>query len=260
MCVGRDDQTVVDRFFSENTNPGDLLISFWATAVGVVAAIIFLSFPGLDLWVAQFFYIPDVGFGLAQYHWADNFSDFIRMLAIAIGVVLILLIGWRFVDERAGRWLASKRVLVFLLVALVFGPGLTVNTLLKDNWGRARPRQIEMFGGTATFSPPVVIADQCERNCSFVAGDPSVGFYFVAFGLAFARYRKQLIRTGLFLGALFGLMRIAQGAHFFSDVIFSGVATCLVAGLAYHIIVTRSPEGSGKAHSFVSAFSPKRLD
>lgn len=234
------------------------MICFWASAVGVIASIIFLSYPELDLLVAEQFFQPGAGFVLNQYPWTDIFSDVIRWAAIAIGVVLLVLLAWTLAGLAGARQLPQARTLVFLFAVLVVGPGLTVNTLLKDNWGRARPKQVEMFGGEGTFSPPLVIADQCGRNCSFVAGDPSVGFYFVAFGLAFGAIRRRMIVAGLTMGALFGLMRIGQGAHFLSDVIFSGVVTCLVAGLIYHFLIARRQPGFGGRIGLKAAFSPTR--
>ena len=60
-----------------------------------------------------------------------------------------------------------------MIHAFCFGPGLVVNGVLKAFWGRARPSQILEFGGAAQFTPPVQIADQCARNCSFVSGEAS---------------------------------------------------------------------------------------
>ena len=42
---------------------------------------------------------------------------------------------------------------LFLFLGLLVGPGLVVNGILKDHWGRARPAEIIEFGGTAHFSP-----------------------------------------------------------------------------------------------------------
>jgi len=117
-----------------------------------------------------------------------------------------------------------------LLVVLAIGPGLVVNGILKEHWGRARPRDVTEFGGDRRFTPAFVISDQCERNCSFTAGHPSAGFALAALGYAYASRRKrwQVIAAATGFGLIVGLARVAAGGHFLSDVLFSGV---IVIGL-----------------------------
>ena len=118
----------------------------------------------------------------------------------------------------------SKSAWLFLFVGLLVLPGLLANTILKDHWGRARPVQVEEFGGTAKFSPPAIIAGQCDKNCSFVAGDPSFAFYLCAFAYVVRRkYSRMVFLGGVMAGAVVGVARMAAGGHFFSDVVFSGV-------------------------------------
>ena len=71
------------------------------------------------------------------------------------------------------------------------GPGLVVNGILKEHWGRARPRDVTQFGGDRRFTPALVIADQCERNCSFSAGHPSAGFALAALAYASISRRRR---------------------------------------------------------------------
>src|SRR6202007_2501046 len=110
------------------------------------------------------------------------------------------------------------------------GPGLVTNAILKDHWGRARPTQITEFGGTKAFTPALVPARQCERNCSFVAGHPALGFYLVSFGFLVPPPRRRVVEAiAIATGALFGAARIAQGGHFLSDVVFSGLVVYAVS-------------------------------
>ena len=121
----------------------------------------------------------------------------------------------------------------FLLIALIVGPGLMVNAVLKENWGRARPDDITAFGGGRTFTAALQPSDQCTHNCSFVAGDPSMGFYLQAFAYVRRRRQRAWLAGGLAAGGLIGLFRIALGAHFLSDVIFSGVVVMLSTAASY---------------------------
>ncbi len=193
----------------------------WFVAAFVVLCGGLVLFPRIDLWAAAQFYEPARGFALAD--WAPfrilhAASPWIVGLAVAAGAVLLAM---------PGRWRAG----MVLLLALAIGPGLIVNTLFKDHWGRARPSQITVFAGEKRFTPAFVPSDQCISNCSFPAGDPAVGFFLVSAGLlARPPWRRRAVLGALALGAAMGVARMAQGAHFLSDVASSGF---LVAGTSW---------------------------
>src|SRR5260221_2767865 len=115
------------------------------------------------------------------------------------------------------------RGLAFVVLALLLGPGLLANVVLKDNWGRARPSHLVEFGGKSTFSPPLLLSDQCDHNCAFVAGDAAAGFFLLSFALLARRRRALAIAGALGVGAALGVVRIIQGGHFLSDVVFAGL-------------------------------------
>jgi lipid A 4'-phosphatase len=120
---------------------------------------------------------------------------------------------------------AMPRIALYLLLALGVGPGLIVNVALKDHWGRARPSQIATFGGDKHFTPALQPTDQCDHNCSFSAGHAAMGFYLVSFAflLRDPKRRRRTEAAALAFGAAAGLARMAQGGHFLSDVVFSGL-------------------------------------
>ncbi len=204
----------------------------------VLAAALFLLFPGIDLWAAQLFYRADGGFYLgnawpvsAIYAGVPYLTD-----AVVVGVAALYLLSLRWGRPVAG---VDGRVAAYLLLALALGPGLVVNTVLKDHWGRARPSQIEAFGGTRQFTPAPLPAAQCARNCSFPAGHPAIGFYLVSFALLIRerRRRRAAIGAAVAAGALMGLARMAQGGHFLSDVVFSGLIVTGIALLLHRAII-----------------------
>jgi membrane-associated phospholipid phosphatase len=131
------------------------------------------------------------------------------------------------------------RAAAFLLLSLALGPGLLVNAVLKDHWGRARPAQVEEFGGHQRFTPVLVPADQCARNCSFPAGHPAIGFYLVSFAFLVRDPRQRRLAQGAAIaaGALIGVARMAQGGHFLSDVVFSGLLVYATSWLLYRAII-----------------------
>jgi lipid A 4'-phosphatase len=195
------------------------------SALALAAAALFALAPGLDLWASGLFYRAGAGgFFLADWGPVRFLYDVVPWVTQGVLLLSVAALAWRRLRGTALLGLDGRRV-AFLLAALALGPGLLANTVLKDNWGRARPSQIVEFGGTRSFTPPLIPADQCERNCSFVAGHAAMGFYFVAFAFLVrdARRRWQAEAAALGFGALVGLVRIVQGGHFLSDVIWAGI-------------------------------------
>lgn len=194
--------------------------------------------PWLDPWASGLFYRPGAGFFLGDWPpFRIVHEDLSYAVAAFVLAVLALLVA-SLVRRRAVLGL-DRKAAIFLLLSLALGPGLIVNTIFKDHWGRARPAQIVQFGGEKSFSRPFVPSDQCLRNCSFPSGDPSMGFYLVsvAFLVPEPRWRRRAIAGALALGAAIGVIRLAQGGHFLSDVIASGFIIYGVSWLLYRGLV-----------------------
>ena len=210
-------------------------------------ALVFALSPELDLDFQALFYRGGEGFFLKDSFFAGAFYRLIPVLTWVAGAVLLALLVAGLFRAVRSRGL-DPRIPAVLLLTLVIGPGLVVNALFKDNWGRARPSQIVEFGGDKRFTPAFAISDQCERNCAFVAGHPSVLFALFAGALMLRRRRRAAVATIAVLGALAGLGRIMQGGHFLSDVIFSGVFTYFVAWAVVHAVMPPAPRAapSGK--------------
>jgi lipid A 4'-phosphatase len=206
----------------------------------VAATLLFLAFPGLDLWASGLFYRPGEGFFLQDWPPFRLVYDLVPHLTQ--GVVLLVLAGflWWWLRRRPLLGL-DRRAMIFLLASLAVGPGLLANSVLKDHWGRARPAQVAEFGGGKRFTPAVLPTDQCVRNCSFVAGHAAMGFYLVSFAFLVRERRRRRIAeaAALAAGAVVGLTRIAQGGHFLSDVVFAGLVVYGSAWALHHWIVVR---------------------
>lgn len=190
----------------------------------------FLAFPKLDLTIAAAFYD-------GHFYWNENFIvKLIYKVFAKIHVVFLLaLIGCAIYFHKV-KLSARKHASLYLLCCLIIGPGILVNAVLKDNSvGRPRPVHIAEFGGSMQYTPVFNYSGECSRNCSFVSGHASIGFYAMALFWA-TRQRRWLI-TGLGLGGLVGFTRIVQGGHFFSDVVFAGWVvyfTCLLLNKYFH--------------------------
>jgi lipid A 4'-phosphatase len=203
----------------------------------VASLALFWFAPGVDLFVSGMFY-DQHGFTLAAWPPLQAFTKSIGWITWAI--LLIAAVGalwlwWR----RRPLWQLDRNVLIFLVAALAIGPGILVNTVLKDHWGRARPYQIEAFGGERKFTAAPLLVDQCARNCSFVSGHAALGFSLVCFAflLPAGRPRDIVLGAVLAFGALVGLARIAAGHHFLSDVVDAGLVVVGAAWLLHRWLV-----------------------
>ncbi|HUC69896.1 MAG TPA: phosphatase PAP2 family protein, partial [Stellaceae bacterium] len=174
-----------------------------AYAACVAAALaLFLLLPQLDLWVSGLFYQPQHGFVLRD--WAPVTFVYRAIPWITRGIVLVVAgaAAWLFLMERP-FWRLDRKALLFVALSTAIGPGLIANTVLKDHWGRARPTQVEAFGGALHFTPAPLPGAECLRNCSFVSGHAALGFSLVAF--AFLLPPGATRRRGVAAALGFGL-------------------------------------------------------
>lgn len=129
--------------------------------------------------------------------------------------------------------------LLQLALGLALGGGLIVHAVLKDHWGRPRPRQTLLFGGTAAYRPywsPQPFHNSTQPYKSFACGHCTCGFYFfscarVARQIGARRLARLANGVALLLGGLLGLARIAQGGHFLTDVLAAALTMWCTAWL-----------------------------
>lgn len=194
------------------------VVSAIALLVGLVVAV-----PAIDLGLGRLFYMSDgqfAGEGSVLMLVLRNIFILLYVAVCVVGIAGMIvtrnlkqtLLGFGF-----AKWL-------FLAVCLATGPGVVANLALKDQWGRARPRDVVEFGGTLKFTPVLASAKECNRNCSFVCGkSSSIFIVFFAAACMWRRRAAALVIAGMAAGGLAGAVRMSQGAHFFSDVVFSGI-------------------------------------
>ena len=112
---------------------------------------------------------------------------------------------------------------------MAIGPGLIVNLGFKDHWGRPRPYQTQDFNGPTHSNPGTTTDGACKRNCSFVSGEASTGFWMVAPASVLPPpWRGPAIVAALAFGFGASLLRLAFGGHYLSDVLLGGLITLIV--------------------------------
>ncbi|MEP6267365.1 MAG: phosphatase PAP2 family protein [Paracoccaceae bacterium] len=201
----------------------------------LILGVFLVVFPNIDIAVSMLFGDTN-GFPLAE----SPILRSIRRITFVLtdwtmGAVLVILIANLLFR---GIQVIPKRILAFALASYLIGPGLIVNGLLKRYSGRARPRQINIFGGDKEFSPALTFADQCESNCSFASGEASalatVSTILILVAVPRLPESRRVASSACILAvAAFGSgLRVAFGAHFLSDIVFAWlVSITVVMGL-----------------------------
>jgi membrane-associated PAP2 superfamily phosphatase len=195
--------------------------------------------PDLDLTLAGLFFDPDRGGFWRSY---DPFylrardASMWLVAALVMPAVIALVKG---LAVRSRPWLMPGRAIVLTLATIALGPGVLTNLVLKEHWGRPRPIDVAEFGGKEHFRPWWDPRGDCQKNCSFIAGEPSGAFWTLApAALVSPQWRTFSYAAALAFGCAVGLLRMATGAHFASDVAFAGIFMFLMIWLTYGCLYT----------------------
>lgn len=139
-------------------------------------------------------------------------------------------------------WLrGARRQAAYVALVLALGSGLLVNALLKEHWGRPRPRDTLGLGGDQAYRQPW---QPGGAGRSFPSGHVTVPALAIALWLLWRRARPRLARWtlagGLALCAWIGAARVLSGAHWLSDLVW-GVALMAAVAAALHRLLIAGP-------------------
>ena len=175
----------------------------------------------LDVRVARHFYVPGQGWP----HGAQEPWRFLKHYGVVPAWILSL--------GALGVWVASyfkpalrsiRRHAIFLVLVMAIGPGVLVNDVFKEQWGRPRPKDLVEFGGKRDYVAPLVKSPR-EYGGSFPSGHAAMAFYLLTPYFLLRRHSRgkaaSVLVFGIIYGALMGYARVAQGAHFVSDVVWA---------------------------------------
>lgn len=207
-----------------------LALALLAVTAALCAAL-FVLYPTLDLTVAGLFHSPGTGFALSGRPFWDGVlhANKAASLVFLVAALVLLPVGLLRQNDDSLLWVRywGLVVLIYLL-----GPGVLVNGILKRVFGRARPEQIELFGGDGSFTAAWVVSDYCRSACSFVSAEVAVATTLaVGLGLGaiwfhhrpVARLFRSLAVTSPILLLLTALQRLGSGRHFLSDLVFAAL-------------------------------------
>ena len=208
-----------------------------ALVLALIVGLLFGLYPELDLKIASWFYDE------ASHSFPLRLSMLVAVLrraamviawALAVPAILALVVKAVRPDRPL---LMSGRAIVFLLVTLVLSAGVLSNLTFKSYWARPRPVRVTQFNGDNKFMPWWDPRGDCDYYCSFFSGEGATAFWaYAPASLAPPPWRPLAYAAATVFGMTTGLLRMAVGGHFFTDIAFAGLVTFLVIWLAYGYI------------------------
>jgi membrane-associated PAP2 superfamily phosphatase len=203
-------------------------------AIAVAALTLLIRNTGMDLGIQRAIYTA----GEKSWVLGDGklWQFLYRFGAVPVLVTVVASTVGVFVSFCSESWRGWRRVFIFNILLFVIGPGVVANGILKEYWGRPRPREVKELGGRSEFEP-VLSINKTSGGKSFPSGHATMGFYFVGTFFILRRHRRRLselmLEGGIVLGMAMGVARMAQGSHFLTDVIFS-FAVCYTVALGLY--------------------------
>lgn len=205
----------------------------------------------VDMKIASSFY------GVDGFSYSKNPHDLLVSLLISYGNIPghVLTVG------AAGLWLFTfyrpswQRVRTAALTITLVGSCACVGILaIKQVYGRPRPREVVQFGGAEKFRPVYAPTWSVPNDHykSFPSGHVGMAMVFVTLGLVGWKERWYLLATfGFLFGVPFALMlayvRMAEGAHFLSDVLTALVGVWTLSALLVMVLYSnKSPKTLSK--------------
>lgn len=216
-------------------------IAYWSLAILSAITLIFWFTP-LDIAALDIFFAPGKCWCMADggvWKFLYHFGIYLGYVLALAALVILTLSFWR--PKNFIQW---RKPAFFLIFCMTLGPGIIINAVLKEQWKRARPRDVVEFGGKEAYTPPVAFGNATDGK-SFPCGHCSMGFYL---GLPFLfliythkRWAYFFLSLGVLSGGMLGLTRMMAGGHFLSDALWAGGIVWLVGLLGHRLFGLDKP-------------------
>ena len=220
-------------------NRAGLLI---ALAIALIGGVGFAIFPQFDVWVARLFYnTTSRTFVLSPLGAAEYVRRAAMWTAWAFSAPAVIALIVKFIRPNKPL-LISGRAVVFLLSTILI-TAMLPDVAVKHHWGRPRPINTIEFNGSQTFRPWWNAHSDEWKNTSFFSGEAATAFWtYAPAALAPPPLRPFAFVGATIFGLATGILRIAFGAHYASDVIAAGVVSFLIVWLGHGFIYRWRPE------------------
>ncbi len=211
-----------------------------AEILSLIILTLVISQFNLDIKVQKLFYqensASSVWYQKENHFWQFGYHyGTLPAIVLTFSALIGLILSW--IRPQIKNY---RRYFLLIILTLIIGPGLFVNAILKDHWGRPRPRQVQKFSGKWEFKE-VWQPGVPGKGKSFPCGHCSMGFFFITLYYSFKQKHKIIAYAGLgfslFMGMFIGFARMSQGGHFLSDVLWSWGLTYLTATILYYFIL-----------------------
>lgn len=199
---------------------------------------------GLDIRLENYYFDP----ALHTFPWRNVFwfnvmvHDGLRTLLVfvatgVLGLLLMSLFAPRYLENYIAPQWYRPRVLVYLLLAMLAGPGVV--GLLKQVTTHPCPWSLDMYGGFAhyhtLFGGPFF--NLSSPGKCWPGAHASGGFGLLAFvPLLSGRKRWWMLAAALGLGLAMGWSRMMQGAHFLSHNLWAAWFCWAAVLLVYELV------------------------
>lgn len=222
------------------------LLRHLGPALAGAALLLALEKTGVDSAVSRWFFDPEArAFPLRYNQWLELLGH--EWAKALIVLVTVCTIGSYLMSFVVPALEPRRRLLLFLSAALTAAPLAVV--LLKAASVRHCPWSLQEFGGSAPHLTlfDAVVPGWSPGHC-FPSGHASAGYSLLAFYFAGRTLgSRTLARVGLWgglvVGTAFGVVRVAQGAHFLSHNLWSALVCWLVILAFYLVLLGRAEAG-----------------
>lgn len=205
----------------------------------MVATVVLYALKDWDPVVTRLFYFPDMGEKPFFLHQQQPWKFFYHYISVPIIIVILMALITAAVSLVLKQYRKLRIHCLFIILAFILGPGVVINAGLKAHWGRPRPVNVEIFGGRQEYHKPLE-PGVGGKGKSFPSGHSSAGYALSVF--YFIWRRKKILpwaalAASVVFGSVVGMGRMMAGAHFLSDIIWSGYLVFLVNGLLYYFVL-----------------------
>jgi len=211
------------------------LLDFGIPLLVLLVATVIIGVSDADLKLSAFFYRSG-GWPVGELPFWEFLYRLNRLPVFVLGGTGLALALYGCCKPAWRQW---RRQGAFLAVLALLGPGLLVNNVFKEYWGRPRPREVVQFGGKKKFLQPWQMGTP-HNGRSFPSGHSAAAFYMGAPYFPLRRRRPRLalgwLTGGLAFGVIMSVARITQGAHFLSDTLWAWGMVHLTAVALYYLM------------------------
>jgi membrane-associated PAP2 superfamily phosphatase len=196
---------------------------------------------GLDLWLARSLYDPvSRTFPGASSAALDFLGHRVFLLfPIALGLAALAGALGSYRRPALRPWRGALWAVVFTCLV-----GQVLTTQLKHFTALPRPYALNMFGGDSVYPTQFWAISRKAAGGALPSGHATAGYalltlYFLGWAMHKPMLRWGGLCAGIACGLLFSAVRIAQGAHFLSQTLWSAVLMWLLASLLFYGVLAR---------------------